>query len=213
MCNWTGQTTKGIVDVKENKDIIVTETPGIGNKLIKRTLFADLRFPEKGRWEDLGVVPIIVTASGSFYDMNEPVYNYRANMNTTITDFIKTNPHTLDIIRRCEDLKLGMEQRGFGDEYQSQIESLYILHTLFRVENAMTWVNFPKNKKRVVVSSLCGILDAKYPNWKENAMVLNYRGVNKVFDVDMGRLDSFIDEKYRTSNIEEAKDNIRRSFK
>lgn len=69
--------------------------------------------------------------------MNEPVYNYRVNMNTTIKDFINKIPNILDVIKCVENIEMQMKERGLSEEYKSQIESLYILHTLFRVENAM----------------------------------------------------------------------------
>ena len=36
-----------IVNLSQNRDYIVAETPEIGNKLISRDLIVDLRFPEK----------------------------------------------------------------------------------------------------------------------------------------------------------------------
>ena len=147
-CSWSGIKKSGIIDVRENKDYIVTETPGIGNKLIKRDLIGDLRFPEKTKWEDLAIMPVVIASSEKLFHLNEPVYNYRVNMNTTITDFIHKIPNILDIVRCCDNIEKEMTKRRLNEEYREQIESLYILHTLYRVENAMLWINFPKEKKR-----------------------------------------------------------------
>lgn len=54
----------------------------------------------------------------------------------------------------CGNIRKNMQMRGLDEEYKNQIKSLYILHTLFRVENAMLWINFPHNKKEVVIRSL-----------------------------------------------------------
>lgn len=212
-CSWSDISSSQVIDVRENKDYIVTETPGIGNKLIHRDLIGDMWFLEHTKWEDLSIMPVVVASSEKLYHMNEPVYNYRINLNTTINDFIKKIPNILDIIRCLKNIEQQMKLRGLSEEYSKQIESLYILHTLFRVENAMTWVNFPRDKKEVVVSSLLGILEAKYPNWQENEIFKGYSNKNILFKYDMSRLNSFTVDEYRNVDVNTAENNIKRSFK
>lgn len=212
-CNWSDIKGSQIVDLKDNKDYIVTETPGIGNKLIRRDLLGDLRFPEQAKWEDLAIIPVVIASSERLFHLDEPVYNYRVNMNTTIKDFINRIPNILDIIKCVDNIEAQMKARGMSEDYKSQIDSLYILHTLFRVENAMLWVNFSHSKKEIVVSSLLGILDAKCPNWQENKIVQQYRQKNALFNFDMRRLSNFTSEKYRNVDKDEAQENIKRAFK
>lgn len=212
-CSWSNMRGNQIVDVRQNKEYIVTETPGIGNKLISRDLLGNLRFPEKTKWEDLAIIPVVIASSERLFSLDEPVYNYRISMNTTIKDFIDKIPNILDIIKCVENIEKQMELRGLSEEYKSQIESLYILHTLFRIENAMLWVNFSHSKKEIVVSSLLGILDAKYPNWQENQIIQLYKFKNGLFKFDMNRLSKYINDEYRYVDREEAESNIRSSFR
>ena len=212
-CSFSNINESRIVNVQEEKDYIVSETPGIGNKLIHRDLIGDLRFPEKTKWEDLAIMPVVVASSEKLFHMNEPVYNYRVNMNTTIKDFINKIPNILDIIRCAQMIEDDMTKRNLNEEYKEQIESLYVLHTLFRVENAMMWINFPKKDKKIVISSLLGILDMKYPNWMENNVVEQYRKINGLFNFDMKRLDKFINEEYRNADREQLEANIKNSFR
>lgn len=212
-CSWSNIKESKIVDVRENKDYIVTETPGIGNKLIKRDLIGELRFPEKTKWEDLAIIPVVIASSEKIFHLNEPVYNYRVNMNTTITDFINKIPNILDIVRCCDNIEIEMTKRGLNEEYKEQIESLYILHTLYRVENAMLWVNFPRAKKEIVVTSLIAILNSKYPNWQNNPIFNRYRKVNPLFNWDINRVNKFLNEEYLMDDIEKVKDNINNSFR
>lgn len=211
-CSWSNIKGSQIVDVHKNKDYIVTETPGIGNKLIKRDIIGDLRFPEKTKWEDLAIMPIIIAKSEKIFHLDEQVYNYRVNMNTTIKDFICKIPNILDIIKCTENIDKQMKQMGMAEEYKNQIESLYILHTLFRVENAMLWVNLPRDKKEVVINSLIGILDIKYPNWRNNKTVEDYKKVNGLFNLDMNRLSTFYNDKYKVDSFEEAESSIKKIF-
>lgn len=212
-CSWSDIKGSQIVDLSKNKDYIVTETPGIGNKLISRDLIGDLRFPEKTKWEDLAIMPVVIASSEKLFHIDEPVYNYRVNMNTTIKDFINKIPNILDVIKCVENIETEMQKRGLLEEYKSQIESLYILHTLFRVENAMLWVNFSHKKKEIVVSSLLGILDARYPNWQENRIVELYKSKNALFNFDINRLSKYTNEEYRNIDREIAESNIRQSFR
>ncbi len=210
---WTGVTQNQIVDVRENKDYVTTETPGIGNKLIGRDLIGDLRFPENTKWEDLAIIPVIIASSEKLFHMDEPVYNYRMAMNTTIKDFIKKIPKILDIIKCVENMEKEMEARGLSEEYKEQIKSMYILHTLFRIENAMFWIGFSHRKKEIVISSLLAILDAKYPDWENNKIIDIYKTKNALFDRDMGILHRYINEDYRNVDRKTAEDNIGKAFK
>ena len=212
-CSWSDIEGSQVVDVSKNKDYIVTETPGIGNKLFSRELIGDLRFPEKTKWEDLAIMPIVIASSEKVFHMDEPVYNYRVNMNTTIKDFINTIPNILDIIRCVDNIETQMKLRGLSEEYKGQIESLYILHTLFRVENAMLWIDFPYDKKEIVISSLLGILDAKYPNWQNNNIVELYKTKNGLFNFDMSRLSKYSNDEFRIPDKNIAEKNIKNVFK
>ena len=212
-CSWSGLKGSQVVDVRENKDYIVKEVIGIGNKLISRELLGDMRFPEHTKWEDLAVMPVVVASSEKLFHMDEPVYNYRVNMNTTIMDFINKIPNVLDIIRCLEHLEKNMESRGLSEEYKSQIESLYIMHTLFRVENAMLWMNFPFKKKQIVISSLINLIDLKYPNWRNNEMIEQYKKVNPLFGFDMSRIGKYTSGYTETMCKEEIEENIKKAFK
>ena len=77
----------------------------------------------------------------------------------------------------------------------------------------MLWVNFPHSKKEIVISSLIGILDAKYPNWQENKIVERYKNNNGLFNFDMRRLPKFIKNEYRNVDRDSAIENIGKSFK
>lgn len=211
--SWSGIKGSQIVNVEDNKDYIITETVGIGNKLISRDLLENLRFPERTKWEDLAIIPVVIASSGKLFHMDEPVYNYRLNMNTTISDFINKIPNILDIIKCAELLKKHMQERGLDAHYQEQIESLYILHTLFRVENAMLWVNFPKKKKEIIINSLINILDLKYPNWRDNKILEQYKKVNPLFNLDMKRLYGYTKNYTQIDDVVELKENIQKSFR
>ncbi len=99
---------------------------------------------------------------------------------------------------------------GLSEEYQSQIESLYILHTLFRIETAMLWVNFSKKEKDVVISSLLAILDCQYPNWRDNKIIRKYQEKNLFFRFTMSLTKYFSVDEYRFVDVNCAKYQIKK---
>lgn len=211
-CSFSNITCNGIININKNKDYIVTETPGIGNKLISKDLIKNIRFPENTKWEDLAIIPLIMINSKKIYHMGEPVYNYRININTTIKDFIYKIPNILDIILCVENIEKQLTASGLFEEYKEQIKSLFILHTLFRIENAMFWINFPRKKKEIVISSLLAILDDKYPGWEKDKIVALYKSKNRLFNFDINRIAKYNNNKYRNVDRKTAEKNIYNSF-
>lgn len=212
--NWGSHSEKQIVDVRTDKDYIIKEMPGVGNKLIKRDAIGDLRFPEKTRWEDLAVMPIIIANSQIIYDMNESIYNYRMHMNTTLSEFVKKVPNILDIFKCVGLIEQHMQERGLSEEYKEQIKGLYILHVIFRVENVMSWFNFPKEEKMIIVNSIIKLLELKYPDWRNNRYIEMYRQTNPMFDSGMKKLDQYLSGETKTAMDEDMiKANINNIFK
>ena len=212
ICNFSGINEDTIVDVVKNKDYIMQETASIGNKLISSDLVKKLNFPNHTKWEDLAVMPVIIAQAGKIYHMNEPVYNYRMGLNTKTKDFILKIPNILDIIKCLDMVELEMKKRHLDQIYSEQIKSLYILHTLIRVENAMLWINEPLYKKKIVINSLINLLELKYPDWMNNKVIEEYKNFNWLFKYNMNRLEKYTKEHIVEKDIEKIKTNILHTF-
>lgn len=205
-CSWTPIEGTQVIEVSKNPDFIVTETPGIGNKLFSRDVIGDSRFPEETKWEDLGIIPTLIAASERVGYLDEDVYNYRIHANTTLKDFVVPTDHILDVVKCCDMVEQGMDERGLLEQYKEQVEGLYALHTLFRVENAELWfLRMSKYDRQVLVSSLLSILESKGIDYENNRFVKQYRGINGLFNFDMKRLDKFINSDFKTTDLEIAK--------
>ena len=87
------------------------------------------------------------------------------------------------------------------------------MHTLFRVENAMLWMNFPFKKKQIVISSLINLIDLKHPNWRNNEMIEQYKKVNPLFNFDMRMIGLYTSGYTGTMCKEEIEENIKKAFK
>ena len=62
----------------------------------------------------------------------------------------------------------------------------------------MTWVNFSREKKEVVINSLTSILDIKYPNWKNN---------------DIQRMSRYENAELASKSLEEAEEKVETVFR
>ena len=187
-----------IIDPKVNKDFIIIEIPGVGNKLFKKNLFDDFRFPENLKWEDLAVVPVLLAIANKVVYLNESVYNYRIDDNTTATDFKHSTKKILDIITIVDLFEDNMKIKGVNTLYHEQIVGIYILHSLFRVENVMSWENCPMPFKVTIINSIINLVELKYPNWKDSKYINMYRKANSTFNNDMKKLDSYLKQELRS---------------
>lgn len=84
---------------------------------------------------------------------------------------------------------------------------------MFRVENAMTWVNFSREKKEVVINSLTSILDIKYPNWKNNDMVQKYEDANPLFKHHIQRMSRYENAELASKSLEEVEEKVETVFR
>ncbi len=162
-----------IIDISKDKDFIVRETPSIGNKLIKKELFKNIRFGEGIKWEDLAIIPALMAKSNKIYFMNDALYNYRFNLSTTVLDYLRKVHNIDDNFKALELLKSRMPK-----EYDEQYKSLFIIHTLYRLDEASHWVMCPKSEKEELIKRFITILNELDSNWINNEM-LNLCAVNK----------------------------------
>lgn len=77
----------------------------------------------------------------------------------------------------------------------------------------MLWVNFPKKKKEVVINSLINLLDLKYPNWRNDKIVEEYKKINPLFNFDMNRLKNYTKTYIKIDDVEEIEESIKRAFR
>lgn len=195
---WSFINQFAIIDPKVNKDFIIIEIPGVGNKLFKKNLFDDFRFPENLKWEDLAVVPVLLAIANKVVYLNESVYNYRIDDNTTATDFKRSTKKILDIITIVDLFEENMKIKGVNSLYPEQIVGIYILHSLFRVENVMSWENCPMLFKITIINSIINLVELKYPNWKDSKYINMYRKANSTFNNNMKKLDSYLKQELRS---------------
>lgn len=163
---------------KLNKDVVnawddnflVEITPAVRAKMFRREVLDGLEFPAC-KWEDLAFIPAALARAGRIAILDEPVYNYRIHLNATVKDFL-FRCKVDDIFVALTTLERNL-QGEMADNLQAQkyFRSMLTLHTMFRTQNVMTWVDVNRAEKRQTITALADRLSEKYPNWREDAVL------------------------------------------
>lgn len=160
---------KAEVDVWED-NFLVEVTPGVRAKMFRREILDGLMFPNS-KWEDLAFIPAALARAGKVAVLDEPVYNYRIHLNTTVKDFL-FRCKVDDIFVALTTLERNLQgEMADNPQAQKYFQSILTLHTMFRMQNVMTWVGVCRGEKSVQIMALERALATKYPNWKEDAVL------------------------------------------
>lgn len=151
--------------VKEHPEQLALFSPYPWDKLIKRSLFDGLFFPEGIRFEDLPVAFLLITKASSVGYVEKPLYTYRKRIGflSGLTE------GTMDIFKASDFLRNSLDEMGFLPLYEKELEYVTVKHFLFRFRQIIT--NYDKGKKELkcrLINSSFEYLEKYYPNWKEN---------------------------------------------
>lgn len=151
--------------VKERPEQLALFSPYPWDKLIKRSLFDGLFFPEGIRFEDLPVAFLLMTKASSVGYVEKPLYTYRKRIGflSGLTE------GTMDIFKASDFLRNSLDEMGFLPMYKKELEYVTVKHFLFRFRQIIT--NYDKGKKELkcrLINSSFEYLEKYYPNWKEN---------------------------------------------
>lgn len=151
-------------------NFLVEITPAVRAKMFRREALDGLEFPAC-KWEDLAFIPAALARAGRIAILDEPVYNYRIHLNVTVKDFL-FRCEVDDIFVALMTLERNL-QGEMADNLQAQkyFRSMLTLHTMFRMQNVMTWVGVCRGEKLVHIMKLERLLTMKYPNWREDAVL------------------------------------------
>lgn len=117
-------------------------TTCVWNKLFKKELIEDIRFPEGLWYEDLTYVMKAAVKAGEIVRLSEPLYFYRIGQTSTMNN--NNSAKNLDIIRILEGLEDTV--RPYSEE---GFDSLILNHALIDTVNRVAAQNSP-DKKQVI---------------------------------------------------------------
>ena len=136
-----------------NDPLIITINNSACNKLFKRSLFDDVKFP-KGLWyEDLGCVPIVLAKANKIVKVNHVFYNYfqrAGSIMHTPSDKIFDIYRALDLVKS------------------------------YVVKNKIPCLDEVNYGREVFLNQNITTLSSKYPKWIKNKYINTYSKKEKV---------------------------------
>jgi glycosyltransferase involved in cell wall biosynthesis len=165
-------------DNNDRKKLIVLETGGVWTKLYKKSFLINnaLIFPEKLKYEDNYWATIIATCTNKIIVLDEILYYYRSNPNSTVN--IKNRSH-MDRLKIEEMIFEKMRQIGLLNTYYSEIEYNFAYRyynnsfkTFYYCIHPFPWDEI-KNMKRFIKMN--------FPNIMKNDYLINNRQQYRFF--------------------------------
>ena len=155
-----------------NDPLIITINNSACNKLFKRSLFDDVKFP-KGLWyEDLGCVPIVLAKANKIVKVNHVFYNYfqrAGSIMHTPSDKI------FDIYRALDLVKSYVVKNKIP--CLDEVNYMFVEHgaklTTQRIREY-------QNGREVFLNQNITTLSSKYPKWIKNKYINTYSKKEKV---------------------------------
>lgn len=174
-----------IINPKEDSRFIVTEPPCVTNKLFRRNLIGNERFPEGLKWEDYPfTVPLTVNAN-QIASLSDRSYTYNMHRNnTTLIDARRLNPNILDIFT-CSDImgeKCLTPDTNPNVRYLIEYSQMY--HCLVRLKEVVA-ANMPLQEKRELLTLMSALIKTKYGPWQEHEIYQEQKENRRVHRIRM----------------------------
>ena len=206
------------IDVEDNRIIVPSkeleylskETPGVTNKMFKKDLIGDRKFPEHLKWEDYPYcIPLLYQSSGvvTIPDVN---YFYRLNStSTTVGDTMKISPRLLDIFT-CSDIIRKDIPIEKDEELKERIDFICIQNCLQRMRDIF-YSNLPLHEKKKLMSMFSILIDKKYGKWKDNKLYQEYKKQRTMYRLRMNLIENnLISDEYESLEVPELETEVQK---
>lgn len=195
-----------VIFLDKEKDFIVNEKPGPGNKMFKRKLVDDLRFPRNKKWEDLAFCPVLVADNNKIFYLAEEKMNYRMGLhNTTTKDLFNPNDRILEIFDILVILEQNFKDRQIYEKYEQQLYKIAVINVLRRVADVISWRGFSYDNKIIIINSLINLLEIKYNSFDVSIIRDTANFFNPLAEYNLLRINN---EMLDTSMRQETDENI-----
>ncbi|MGN6711826.1 CDP-glycerol glycerophosphotransferase family protein [Anaerocolumna jejuensis] len=153
--------------MSERKFELVHASPFPWDKLFKRELLKDIRFPEGIRFEDLVLAFEVMAIAESIGVVPEPLYNYRK---TTQVGFLNSfSEATKDIVKAFGLLFQFMKEHKLYDTFREELEYVCIRHFFYRYESFYSDEKKGQLPLKIdIINATQDFLDREIPEWPGN---------------------------------------------
>lgn len=180
----------GVIDPKNDPRYLVLEPPAVTNKLFKRSLIGDRKFPENLKWEDYPFAFPLMTKANQVAIVPGKNYAYNLHLNsTTCFDARKLSPKMLDIFTCSDMLEILKEDSNENTRYLINYAQMQnAVQRLKEIVNA----NIPLSEKRELLTLFSNLIETKYGYWQEHPITVEQKEQNLVHRIRMSLVESLL---------------------
>lgn len=159
-----------VINPKQDQRYLITESPSVTNKLIKKELIGERRFPDGLKWEDYPFsIPLLVGANQVAIVPGKN-YFYQLHLSqTTATDARKLNAKMLDIFTGSDMIGKECLTPLTNENVAYQINYVQIMNCVQRLKE-ITSANIPEDQKRELLTMFAKLIEVKYGDWKHHPL-------------------------------------------
>ena len=201
----------GIIVPKNEIEYLTADTPGVTNKIFRRELIGDKKFPEELKWEDYPFsIPLMYKANGVVTAQNTN-YNYNLNFGgTTVGDASKISPRLLDIFTCSDIIRNEILTEDTDSKTRAQIDFLCIQNCLQRIRDIF-YSNISIKEKRELINLISTLINKKYGNWQTNPLYQEYKKSRIFYCLRMDLIEKLvINNKYESLEVKELEQEVQK---
>lgn len=162
------------------------------NKFYHKKLWSEVKFPEGFWYEDLGIIPIVVSQAINIHKIDKSLYFYDTARGSSQTNTIDSNK-ILHVIPMLENVYEYFSSKGMDYEIKKEVETLFIEHLLFSTVLNKIAVIDNKSTKLELLDKVNSTLSKYLSNWEELEVSIGNKCLSKYKKV--------IIKKYLQNNI------------
>lgn len=197
----------GVLIPTQEQRYVSLESPGVCNKVFKRSLIGDTRFVEGIKWEDYPFCTFLLAKADKVVFIRDGGYNYRHSLkcdNTTLGDVKKPSSRMLEIYDCCDILSEEYKDAGIYELYEGALRSNQKIHSVQRVRDVMFSSAYEKEQKNDLINALLNLTEIKYGYVFTDPMYLSLKKEKMFYRARMGVVEKvYSDPKARYSKSEE----------
>ena len=136
------------------------------NKLYKKSIISDVRFPNNLKYEDLHFNMIVYAKSSTIKRIDDVLYNYdRTNENGTINTIGNRVGDIVKILHMANDF---YDKNDCKNKFYDELEFINIYSTIVTKIGIVF-----KNKKlrKIIIKDFMELLDSEFPKWYKNKYI------------------------------------------
>lgn len=153
--------------VKDHPEIISINNSAC-NKIYRRNLFEQIKFPIGAWYEDLGTIPKVIFLSEKIAKVNEPLYFYYQR--TGSISHTK-NEKVFDIYKCLNSVKDFIAERTNDERFINEINKMFVIHgaelTTLRIKDY-------SSDREEYLNRNVDLLEENYPAWFQDEMMKQY---------------------------------------